>query len=109
MVKVKIQRDSKRLIQSVEISGHAESGPYGHDLVCASVSAIAFGGYNSVVKLAELEMPVDVGSDGGYLFFTVPDDLQGKKQEKVQLLLEGMLVSLQTIENDYSEYIKIYE
>ena len=28
-------------------------------------------------------------------------------QEKVQLLLEGMVVSLQTIERDYGEYIKI--
>lgn len=34
--------------KSMEIKGHAGSGPYGHDLVCAGVSAVTFGGLNAL-------------------------------------------------------------
>ncbi len=37
----------------------------------------------------------------------VPKDLPAEEEEKVQLLLSGMIVSLQTIEESYSDYIKI--
>lgn len=33
---------------SLEVKGHAGSGPYGHDLVCAAVSGILLGGLNNL-------------------------------------------------------------
>lgn len=33
---------------SLEAKGHAESAPYGEDLVCAAISAIILGGYNAL-------------------------------------------------------------
>lgn len=33
---------------SIEIKGHAGSGPYGHDLVCSAISAIVLGGLNNL-------------------------------------------------------------
>ena len=40
--------DKNGKFYSLEVKGHAGSGPYGHDLVCAAVSAIVLGGLNNL-------------------------------------------------------------
>ncbi|UOQ93863.1 ribosomal-processing cysteine protease Prp [Halobacillus shinanisalinarum] len=94
-------------ITGFEISGHAESGPYGHDLVCAAVSAVSIGAVNAIVSLCEFEPEISQDGEGGYLKVTLPDNLDEAAHTKAQTLLEGMQVSLETIENEYSQYIKI--
>ncbi|MCP3030447.1 ribosomal-processing cysteine protease Prp [Halobacillus sp. A1] len=108
MIKVTIFR-SQEDITGFEIAGHAESGPYGHDLVCAAVSAVSFGAVNSIISLCEFEPEITQGGEGGYLKIKLPENLDETSHSKSQLLLAGMMVSLQTIENDYHEYIKITE
>lgn len=39
----------------ITVQGHAESGPYGHDLICAAVSALTIG---LAVNVAEEDDPV---------------------------------------------------
>lgn len=109
MIKVKIERGSKHRIQSFELSGHAESGPYGYDLVCAGVSAVSIGTVNAIYKLCNVEPQVEQKEQGGFLRCVIPKELQADTQEKVQLLLEGMIVSLQTIEDEYGSHITINE
>ncbi|NSL50148.1 ribosomal-processing cysteine protease Prp [Calidifontibacillus erzurumensis] len=109
MIKVIIERHDDHSIRSFEISGHAGSGPYGHDLVCAGVSAVSFGTVNAIYALCQTKLVIEQGKNGGFLRCVVPDDLDQATNEKVQLLLEGMLVSLRTIENDYGKYIQIME
>ena len=48
-----------------------------------------------------------VGEDGGFLSFRFPDGTDREAFEKAQLLLEGMIVSLDTIERDYKGYLKV--
>ncbi|BAM47156.1 ribosomal-processing cysteine protease Prp [Amphibacillus xylanus] len=109
MIKVKINRNDSGNITAYELSGHANSGPYGYDLVCAAVSAVAFGMTNAVIKLTEIEPIIDQGGQGGYLKVVLPDNITDQALEKAGLLLEGMLTSLQTIERDYGQYISISE
>ncbi|MGP4061575.1 ribosomal-processing cysteine protease Prp [Halobacillus sp. H74] len=106
MINVSMFR-SQGSITGFEISGHAESGPYGHDLVCAAVSAVSFGTVNAIVSLCEFEPHVEQGGESGYIKITLPDDLNKPDHSKAQTLLEGMQVSLETIEHDYDQYIKI--
>lgn len=107
MIKVIIKRRADHSIHSFELSGHAESGPHGHDLVCAGVSAVSFGAVNAIYALCQTKLKIEQGKQGGFLRCVVPDYIDQDTNEKVQLLLEGMLVSLQTIENDYGKYIQI--
>jgi len=107
VIRVKVTRREK-LIRSVEIKGHAESGPYGYDLVCAAVSAVSIGAVNAVSKLTDLQLQVEQGGEGGYLKVSFPSLLTDNDLEKAQLLLEGMLVSLTSIEMEYGEFIKIH-
>lgn len=107
MIKVTITRGQDRLIQSFEMSGHADSGPHGQDLVCAGVSAISFGAVNAIHSLCQTKLEVEQGKNGGFLRCAVPTNIEQDTNEKIQLLLEGMLVSLKTIEQSYGKFIKI--
>lgn len=106
MIRVAIHRTKSGMIQSFTMSGHADFADHGEDIVCAGASAVSFGAVNAVMKLTDVEPEIDRG-DGGYLRCTIPEDISTDVQEKVQLLLEGMVVSLKTIEQDYGEHIKI--
>src|SRR6185437_7382930 len=106
MIKVEVSRKADGTIASFKMRGHAEYADHGQDIVCAGASAVAFGSINALFALTEVE-PVIEQSEGGYLKCTIPDHLSGKSLEKAQLLLEGMLVSLQTIERDYQKYIRV--
>lgn len=108
MVTVEFKRKQGRIV-SFTLSGHANFGPYGHDLVCAGVSAVSFGTVNAVEVLCGVKMSVDQEEDGGYLSCSVPDDLDEATDGQVQLLLEGMKVSVQTIVSEYGEYIQLKE
>ncbi|MDF0726776.1 ribosomal-processing cysteine protease Prp [Cytobacillus sp. S13-E01] len=107
MIKVTIERLSNRLIESFTVSGHANFAEHGSDIVCAGVSAVSIGTINAIIALTNITPHIEQGGKGGFLRFVVPKELSEETDEKVQLLLEGMLISLQTIENDYGQYINI--
>lgn len=106
MINITIFRQSNQ-ITAFELSGHAESGPYGYDLVCAGVSAVSFGAVNGIHLLCEIDLEIEQAEDGGYLKVVLPDDVSAAVKNQAQLLLEAMLISLQTIEREYSQFIKI--
>jgi uncharacterized protein len=107
MITVTISRSSEGLIESFTMNGHANFAKHGQDIVCAGASAVSFGTVNAIVALTGVVPHIDQGGEGGFLRCVVPNDLQKDIEEKVQLLLEGMLVSLDTIEKDYGQHIKI--
>ncbi|WP_067727285.1 ribosomal-processing cysteine protease Prp [Oceanobacillus damuensis] len=106
MIRVTVFRADKQ-ITSLELSGHADSGPYGYDLVCAGVSAVSIGAVNAVMELCETNLEIEQGGEGGYLHVKLPEQLEPEIMGKVQLLFEGMIISLKSIELEYSEFIKI--
>ncbi|MEK3798011.1 ribosomal-processing cysteine protease Prp [Peribacillus sp. FSL H8-0477] len=94
-------------IHSFTLSGHADFAKKGSDIVCAGVSAVTFGAVNAVMSLTDVKPEIKQSGQGGYLNCVIPEDISESSREKVQLLLDGMLVSLQTIERDYGKYMKI--
>lgn len=50
MVRIQIEADEQS-VSSILISGHAQSGPYGADLVCCAVSSIAISALNAIDEL----------------------------------------------------------
>ena len=106
MIKVIISAPKGR-IQSFTLKGHAEFAEKGSDIVCAGASAVTFGAVNAIMSLTDVKPDIEQGGKGGYLHVAIPEDIPEDAKEKVQLLLDGMLISLQTIERDYGKYIKI--
>lgn len=109
MVTVKIDRREGR-IQAFTLSGHANSGPYGQDIVCAGVSAVVIGTENAVDSLCRVRLVTAQNEqEGGYLRCEVPENLDESAESKVQLLLEAMVVSIQSIAGQYGKYIQLVD
>jgi uncharacterized protein len=106
MIKITINRTESGNIHSFTMSGHAKFADHGEDIVCAGASAVSFGSINAIVALTGIEPEVELGKDG-FLRCTIPDGLPEDVQEKVQLILKAMVVSLETIEKDYGKHLKI--
>ena len=90
------------------LSGHAESGPYGHDLVCSAVSALTLGTANNITRLADIKPDIVMNEEeGGYFELTLPLISNESKQHTVQILLASLFYSLSYIEESYGEYISV--
>jgi len=105
MIDVVINRTNSGSIQSFEISGHAFFANKGNDIVCAGVSAVSVGTVNAIHMLTGITPEIEHNS--GLLECVIPENIPEQHMEKVQILLEGMVVSLQTIEEEYGKHIRI--
>ena len=109
MIRVIIEREAARQpIRAFTVKGHAQFAKHGQDIVCAGVSAVTFGTVNAAERLLGVSLTVKTG-EGGYLEARVPDGLPDDLQSRLQLLLESMLVMLETIEQSYGKYITIQD
>ncbi|WP_281165062.1 ribosomal-processing cysteine protease Prp [Liquorilactobacillus sicerae] len=91
-------------ISGFALRGHAGSGIYGEDIVCAAVSALSINTVNSLQQLtnAHLEIQQDE-ANGGYLDVTVAEI----DQDAVQLLLASLRLGLLDIAATYKKYLKV--
>jgi uncharacterized protein YsxB (DUF464 family) len=109
MIYVTIERHSQENshIQAFVVEGHAQYDEPGKDLVCAAVSAITVGTVNSLEVLTGV-LPISE-MERGLLDVTLPKlgELDKDKADQLQLLLESMIVMLQTIQETYGDYITI--
>lgn len=105
MIRIEIYRGQDRRIERFSVEGHAEYDEPGKDIVCAGVSAVTVGAVNAVEALTGKVLGTDM--EHGLLLVTIPKELEAESDAKMQLLLEGMVVMLQTIEQSYGAYIAI--
>jgi Predicted ribosomal protein len=109
MISLNVTRDAGGKISGFVMKGHADSGPHGSDIVCAGASAVSFGALNAIEQLTSVVPDVRQTPDGGWLSCRLPADDGTGNGDKARLILEAMLVSMQTIELSYSQYIHIYD
>ncbi|WP_282941283.1 ribosomal-processing cysteine protease Prp [Paenibacillus sp. RC67] len=107
MIRVTIKRRPDDQIESFRVKGHALYGDPGKDIVCAGVSAVTVGTVNSVEAVLGIELKANVKH--GLLDVRVPGHLDEADLEKVQLLLESMVVMLKSIEQSYGAYIALQD
>ncbi|MHC0552575.1 ribosomal-processing cysteine protease Prp [Salinicoccus sp. CNSTN-B1] len=103
MINVEFHINDDGQVTSFNMEGHAMFGEYGSDIVCAGASAVVFGSVNAILNMTDANPSIDMEEATGYFNFEVtdPDD------EKLQTLLESMIISLKTIEEEYGENIKL--
>lgn len=107
MVNVRILRREDGKIRGFEVKGHANYAKAGEDIVCAGVSAVTVGTVNSIEALTGTVM--DSRMNNGFLSADVPSMEESGVHEQVQLLLESMVVMLNSIAESYGKYIQIQE
>jgi uncharacterized protein len=105
MIKVTVYRNDDRTIHAFQVKGHAGYAASGQDIVCAGVSAVTVGTVNAIEALLAVELPSEMKD--GWLSSRIPSDLPGDVHQQVQLLLESMVVMLQSIQDSYGKHIKL--
>ena len=98
MIKVKVLQ-SKFGIKELSVSGHAESAEYGKDLVCAGVSCIVIGTANALDQLSNDKTEISVKRTAKFKVL--------KPDENNQIILKTCLIQLQTVQEQYQDYIDI--
>lgn len=108
MIRVQFLRDHAGRIREFEFSGHAEAGPYGSDVVCAAVSALAISTVNGIEALAGITPNLDVNEkDGGYLKCHIDSNMTQEQMNIIQILLENLYIAMQSMQEDYEDYIQL--
>jgi uncharacterized protein len=107
MITITIERSEAGRIRRFYVSGHAKYNDPGKDIVCAGVSAITVGAVNAVEKLTGLVPEAEMRE--GWLAAEAPYSEDQRLDGQAQLLLEGMIVALESIADEYAKYVKIKE
>lgn len=108
MIQGTFTRNENGKITSFIMTGHAEAGEYGSDIVCSAASALAVNAVNSIDSLAGITPDVETNdTEGGYLSVKIDGKMTGEQRIIVQVLLESLLLGLQATEESYSEFIKV--
>lgn len=105
MIQAEFKKNSQNDYISFEMKGHADAGPYGYDIVCAACSALSVNAVNSLEQLANYQPIVEVSD--GYLYFEVISELSSEQQGITNLLIESLVIGLQSIEDDNQKFIKV--
>ena len=102
MIKVQIKRNNKYITQII-IKGHDKFVEYGKYLVCSVVSAVATGICNTLAKKGFLEEKkcAIILKNGNIMIDVYEND------EIMQVILETLVISLESFTEDYHQYIKI--
>lgn len=99
MVKVSIKRNQHAVTQ-LEMNGHANHARHGQDLVCAGASSIAVGMMNALDQMTPDTCNFQMKE--GHVSILVT-----KVTEQNQILLEGMIYQLKTLQETYNNNITI--
>lgn len=100
MIKAKFYMTPDGAYESYKIEGHAEFDVPGKDLVCAGVSAAAYGVANSILSLTECKPNFSI--EDGFMHVTDICDT-----EDVQLLVQSLEITLISLESEYNQFIRV--
>jgi uncharacterized protein YsxB (DUF464 family) len=93
------------IIIAIDVQGHANSGPSGHDLICASVSVLMQTlalGLNNVMKL---KAKIDFEPRNGSGKFNI--QIPFKRARQAHHMTKTFTDSLQILARDNPKYLKV--
>lgn len=106
---MEVFRNRDGQVFEITISGHSGYDAKGKDIVCAAVSGISFGMINAVEMILGIEPEVEMDNENeGFLRCRVPQGLNSDVREKVELLMEAMVCSLQSVADEYGQHVRVY-
>ncbi|EEW52970.1 ribosomal-processing cysteine protease Prp [Limosilactobacillus antri] len=103
MIRAQFTLNSNRRITGFTITGHADAGPYGQDIVCAAVSALTTSTINGLEHIVHVKPQVESDNqNGGFVKVTA----LGVDHDS-QLLLNTLLNGLLDIQQSYPDNIEV--
>jgi uncharacterized protein YsxB (DUF464 family) len=108
MTKIFISRDKEFHIMRYEAKGHSGYGKQGEDIVCAAVSSLIESAALGVLKYLNLKNTY-VKSEKGSFELSISKNMDIENRNKVDAILETMVLGLKEIEKQYPEYVILHE
>ncbi len=91
---------SKTGLKGFTVKGHANSAPYGEDLVCAAISAIVIGGLNAYQDGESMyEAKVEEGN--------VSLVVKGKQSVHDQIVTETIISQIKDVADSYKKFVTL--
>lgn len=104
MIKAIIYMDSNERYTGFSVSGHAEYGKYGKDIICASVSVLTINTINAIETFTDNAYKCEQDNKG-----TIKFKFSSKSDDKGQLLLSTLAMGLSEISKEYGEkYLQVH-
>ena len=101
MIKVIYSRNANR----VTIEGHAESGEYGHDLVCASVSILAYTLASFVMNMEEAKQADSIKADLGEGEALISCEASPKYKDTITLVFDTICAGFDILAQGYPDNV----
>ncbi len=109
MIKANIEH-YQNYISGFTITGHADAGEYGQDIVCSAVSVLSISTVNGLQEVAGIDIEVESDDkNGGYLSVKVPVIKDSKQSIQADAILRTFENGLKDITARYSKYITLNE
>ena len=104
MTKITVLYDRGHII-GFDAEGHTGYAEHDHDIVCAGVSSLTQTAYLGIKQLAEADVRFSAG-DGAFRL-RLGKQLTDKQREQAELILGTMVLGLSSIEENYSDHLKL--
>ena len=98
--------DSDR-ITGFSVSGHSGYAESGSDIVCAAISAVVTMAEATINEVCGANAKVRVKEEDARITLTLPTSCD--EEDAIQAVLAGMMLTLCSMRDDYSDYIEVLE
>lgn len=103
MIRASFYLDSNQRITAFQLTGHADAGPYGQDIVCAGVSALSISIINGLSNVIHTHPKIESDDQNGGFLKVTNLELNHDSQVLLKTLLEGCL----DIQESYPNNIEV--
>lgn len=103
MIKVNLTYDDDQLV-AFQMTGHADAGPYGQDIVCSAASVLAINTVNCLERIAGIHPQITADTDnGGLMKVTV----NGPLPEKAATIMAVFDQGIRDVAQSYRDHIRV--
>ena len=94
-------------ITGFSVSGHSGYAENGSDIVCAAISAVVSMAEATINDVCGANAKVRVKEEDARITLTLPTSCD--EEDAIQAVLAGMMLTLCSMRDDYSDYIEVLE
>ncbi len=105
MTRINLYKNKDGRIIKFIVDGHTDFAEIGSDILCAAVSTAATMTLNGILEVAKVKVGYEVRD--AFIECILPYDLNKSEQEKCELLINSMLLTLNDLKEQYEKHITI--
>ncbi|MDR2634730.1 MAG: ribosomal-processing cysteine protease Prp [Clostridiales bacterium] len=106
MTKVRFITENGK-IKAVSAEGHTGFADSGEDIVCAALSSILQTAVLGLMKVAKIDVRVEMDENEGVLSMSLPPKLSERSERDAEVLLQTLLLGVSDLYEGYSDYITL--